>query len=159
MKNSRVSRFQWIMLLAGMCYSISGCVHLATSLGFMPKKPDISLADFQVKSASLSQIDVEVVLNVLNQDSKELEIDDLNFDLLLSETTLGSGRAAEKIAVKPNTKQSVQIPISLQTKELLGVAVDLMSGKAKDKARIRGSASIKTWAGFIAVPFDREIGK
>ncbi len=159
MKHLHVRRFQSITFVAVICLSSSGCMHLASTLGLVPKKPEISLADFQVKSASLSQIEVEVVLNVLNQDSKQLQIDSLNFDLLLSETTLGSGHAAEKIALKANAAQKVQIPISLQTKEILGVAMDLINGKAKDKARIRGSASISTWAGVIPVPFDREIGK
>lgn len=150
----------WLKIVFVVFTSLAtGCVHVAQTLGLVPKKPEISLTDLQVKSASLSKIDIDVVLKVLNQDSKDLRIDHLTFDLLMSDATLGTGSLAEKIDLKPNAEQRVQIPISLQTKELLGVAVDLMSGKAKEKARVRGSASIKTWAGLIPVPFDREIGK
>lgn len=137
----------------------SGCVHLAETFGLIPKKPEIALADFQVKSLSISTIDVEVVVSVLNQDERELQLDDLKFDLFLSDVKLGVGSTAEKVSLKPNAEQKVRVPISLQTKELMGAALNLMSGKTKEKARIRGTASINTWVGVLNVPFDREFGK
>lgn len=137
----------------------SGCLHLATSLGLVPKKPDISLADIQVKSVSFTRIDVEVLLAVLNQDIKDLQIDTLNFDLMMADTKLGSGSNAEKILIKSQAEQKIKIPLTLQTKELIDVAADFVNGNALKKIRIRGSATVGTWAGVIPVPFDSVVGK
>jgi LEA14-like dessication related protein len=152
------AQLQSLAIIATLMFS-SSCLHLAQSMGLVPKKPDISLADFKVKSASFSSVDVEVVLSVLNKDSRELQINDLNFEFFLSESKLGSGATKDTISIKPGVEEKIQIPIKLETKEIMTAAIDLVSGKAKDRARIKGLASIQTWAGSLPVPFDREFGK
>jgi LEA14-like dessication related protein len=159
MHSAKGHGFKLALAFSILVLALSSCVHLAESFGLVPKKPDISLVDFQVKSLSVSTIDVEVVISVLNNDHRELAVDRLSFDLFLTDTKLGVGSIAEKIAVRPNAEQKVRIPIALQTKELMGAAMSLMSGKAKENARIRGSADITTWLGSLTIPFDREFSK
>lgn len=152
-------RFVFVVMLGLIAAQMTSCLHMAETLGLVPKKPDIGLADFQIKSLSIDTIDVEVVIRVLNQDHRDLVVDDLSFDLFLSDIKLGSGATYEKVSLSPNAEQRVRVPISLRTKELMGAALNLMSGKTKEKARIRGSAHVKTWAGLLTIPFDREFGK
>jgi LEA14-like dessication related protein len=137
---------------------LSGCVHMAGALGLIPEKPEIELADLKIESASFAKVEVTVVLNVTNRDHRVLRIDDLSFDLFFSENKLGSGAIREKLSVAANSSGQALVPLVLETKELVGAAMELMGGNPPEKMRISGVAHVRTWLGLIPVRFDRKVG-
>jgi LEA14-like dessication related protein len=136
---------------------LSGCVHIGETLGLIPEKPKVAFADFRIQKASFVNIDSEIDLKVLNQDTKDLKIDTIIFDLRFSDKTIGSGKSAQPISIKPNEEQTVRFPISLKTSELMGAAMEIMKDGAKDKLAIQGSANLDTWLGTVHVPFNHKI--
>lgn len=150
-------RFASLLLIG--CVWLSGCVHVGETLGLIPKKPKISFADFNVSKASLASINTEIDMKVLNQDAKDLKIQNINFDLIFTGDIVGSGTLAQAINIKPNEEQTVKFPVSLKTAQLFGAALELLKGSSKDKLEIRGTASVATWLGTIDVPFDHKLSK
>jgi LEA14-like dessication related protein len=137
--------------------SFTGCVHVAEKIGLIPEKPEIELVDLKIQSASFAKINITVVLNVSNRDSRTVRINNLDFDLFFSGNQLGAGSIQEKVSIAANSTEQVAVPVALDTKGLIGAAVELIGGSAAGKARIRGNARIETWFGLISVPFDREL--
>jgi LEA14-like dessication related protein len=145
------------LLTVFVAFSTFSCSHLADALGLVPKKPQISFANFSVKQASFSKIETQVDLNVLNQDDKDLKVDSIVFDLLFSERIIGSGQSSQAIWIKPKEDQVAKFPIVLQTSELMGAAIQLMQGASNEHLAIRGSAEVNTWLGSVKIPFDHKL--
>jgi LEA14-like dessication related protein len=137
----------------------SHCAHIGQTLGLVPEKPEITLTGAEIKSASFANVVIEVKINIVNQDKRDLKVDNLNFDLLYGESVIGQGRIADKIAIQSHGQQAVDIPVNIQTGKLLGAAAEIMGGGALDKSRIRGQATLVTWLGSLDIPFDEKLVK
>ena len=135
----------------------SQCAHIGQSLGLVPEKPEIELTGARIKSASLVSVVIEVRINIVNQDKKDLKVNDLHFDLLYGDSVVGQGRIADKIDIKSHESQAVDVPVNIQTGKLLGAAAEIMGGGALDKSRIRGQATLITWLGSLDIPFDQKL--
>ena len=138
---------------------LSHCAHIGQTLGIVPEKPEIELSGARIRSASLASVVIEVKINIVNQDKKDLKVDDLNFDLLYGDSVIGQGRIADKINIKSRGSQAVDIPVDIQTGKLLGAAAEIMGGAALEKSRIRGQATLVTWLGSLNIPFDQKLVK
>ena len=154
----RLRVFRQVVLMAVVPLA-SHCAHIGQTLGLVPEKPEISLTGAKIKSASFANVVIEVKINIVNQDKRDLKVDNLNFDLLYGESVIGQGRIADKVAIQPLGQQDVDVPIDIQTGKLLGAAAEIMGGGALDKSRIRGQATLVTWLGSIDIPFDKKLVK
>lgn len=135
----------------------SSCAHLARSLGLAPKSPDVELTGIKIKSISLSSVDLEIQIEVINQDPGALEACELRAELRYEDQVIGRSALNECVKIESGSRATITAPVSLETKEVLRGALALAQNTKSDKIRTVGSLRLKTWLGFIPLTFDRPL--
>jgi LEA14-like dessication related protein len=115
------------------------------------KKPEISLADFQVVGGNLFEQRFHLTLRVRNPNARELALEKLNFDMLLGEHRFASGMATAPVTVPPSGEALVEVDGTANLVGLLGQASSQIDAAGKLHFRLRGQAEI---GGYGMVPFD-----
>jgi LEA14-like dessication related protein len=81
----------------------------------MLKAPSLSFKGIDVKNISLSKLDFEVGLEVENNNSFAMNINDFNYNLKVNNAEWGSGRVLNSPALAPGKKTVVPINLSLSS--------------------------------------------
>ncbi|WP_083750247.1 LEA type 2 family protein [Rhodohalobacter halophilus] len=108
----------------------------------IPKVPRISLGDFDVKNISLSGAEIEVSFQVENPNPFAISIANTAYELAVNgrewlDTTLG-----ENIRIGASDRQTITIPIRLNSSQMGSALMDIMSGNTSFEYDLKGSADI-----------------
>jgi len=138
-----------LFLAAGII--LSGCSMLL-------KEPDISVKGVSPKSASLSELLLDVTLDVYNPNAMGITLKTLSFDVFYqkgSEWVFLSHGEQNSIAIRPGHNE-VTVPVRVQNSALIGSLFDLVT-RGAITLRIDGSAAPDFRLFAPSVPFSRTV--
>ena len=138
-----------LLIMAGII--VAGC-------SMFLKEPDISVKGVSPKSASLSELVLEVTLDVHNPNAMGITLKNLSFDVFYqkgSEWVFLSHGEQTGITLKPGPNEVI-VPVTVQSSALLGSLFDLVTSGAVT-LRIDGSATPDLRLFAPEVPFSRTV--
>jgi LEA14-like dessication related protein len=154
-----LERFKTIGLALASISCLSGCVHIAKVFGLVPEKPKMEFASITIQKMSFTKVELEVGIDITNRDKRELELNNLQFELKFDTTVIGNGKLDRAIRIDSGQKSRAVIPVSIKVGEAALVTASLLNGSNKDQFRIVGLAEVGSIFGSIEVPFDHPIVK
>lgn len=151
---------------AEVAYRVAGVIRVGTPLGDVelpyqhegrlpvPRLPAVRLAGAAVDVSSLTELELELTLDVENTNHFMLPGATLRFDVLLNGVTVATGREATLTPLGAGGEARIKLPISVS---LLGAGRALSTIQGGSELRLRGVIR----AGGLEKPLDlrMEVGK
>ena len=131
---------------------------ITSGCSMLLKEPDISVMGVSPKSAGLSELVLDVTLDVYNPNAMGITLKTLSFDVSYqkgSEWVFLSHGEQSSIGIKPGHNE-VTIPVTVQNSALLGSLFDLVTTGAVT-LRIEGYAAPDFRLFAPNVPFSRTV--
>ena len=108
----------------------------------IPKAPKISLGEFDVKDISLSGAEIEVSFEVENPNPFAISIANTAYELAVNSREWLDTTLDENIRIASSGKQTIRIPIRLNSSQMGSALMDIMSGNTAFEYDLKGSADI-----------------
>ncbi|HAN76593.1 MAG TPA: hypothetical protein DCQ31_01870 [Bacteroidales bacterium] len=130
------------------------------SFGCNPIKP-LELEDIEslsIKQMSFSYLDVEVKLPVKNPNSFSFKITKINLDASINGMHVGTITEQQIIPISANKKETITLPLRVQTKDLLSGALNLFLNysEANSKLKLYGTIEVKIWVFSKTISINQE---
>lgn len=106
------------------------------------KVPDISIEDFQVENLSFSSADLNLKLRFQNPNGFGLDINQLNYNLMINGNQWAEGTALQNVHIKENGVTELTIPISLNLSQIGASAYRILTGAQQLDYQLKGVFSI-----------------
>ena len=111
--------------------------------------PKVRLEKVRISKLSISNADLEVILEVQNPNNIDFDVKNIRYSLDINSKTVTTGTMKEKVIVKAKEKTEVSLPVQVLYKDLVSSALLLLQ-KDGMPYRVQGSVEI----GPFTIPFD-----
>ena len=107
---------------------------------------------------SFSYLDVEVKLPVKNPNSFSFKITKINLDASINGMHVGTITEQQIIPISANKKETITLPLRVQTKDLLSGALNLFLNysEANSKLKLYGTIEVKIWVFSKTISINQE---
>lgn len=106
------------------------------------KLPDLRVEDLQIENISLSSADLNLKLEFNNPNGFGLDINHLNYELMINGDQWAEGSALQNVYVKENGVTELNIPISLNLSKIGMSAYRILSGSQQLDYQLKGVFNI-----------------
>lgn len=103
------------------------------------KMPKLNVQALQVKNLSLSQANLNLKMQFDNPNGFGLNINHLNYDLIINGDQWAEGKALENVSIKENGATELNIPVSLNITQVGMSAYRMISGSDSLNFRLKGN--------------------
>ncbi|XP_020253762.1 uncharacterized protein LOC109830811 [Asparagus officinalis] len=117
----------------------------------LPNIPEVKIKDIQIGNASNEEISASVQLNVANKDEIELELNNLEVDVKLSNVRIASVKVS-KVLLRKKSSICMVIPVSLRPKDMTNALLDWIQGK-NFCSSVMGNVDVNTPWGPLKLRF------
>lgn len=132
-------------LLVGFLLTQVGC---STLLGL--KEPKAQIKTVKIEKLQLDGGVLNLVCEVENPNSVDLQIDSIDYQLSLNEKNLTSSSLTQPTQLKANEKTEVLIPVSFKYSDVFAGIGDLLNAKPVTY-KVEGKAKL----GILTLPFEK----
>lgn len=105
----------------------------------MVKLPKLNVQDLTIDNISLSSADVNLKLRLDNPNGFGLNIDQLNYDLIINGSQWAVGKALQDVNIKEKGITELSIPISLNIGQIGRSAYQILSGSESVAYKLKGN--------------------
>ena len=122
------------------------------------RMPEIRLTDWSMGNVSFSGTDVTVQLAFDNPNAFGIDINALEYNLMINGDRWAEGTALENVRINKNGRTELNIPISLSFSDIGMSAYQILTGSEPFEYRIKGSFKLNVlheMLGQTALDFDR----
>ncbi|HEX6981621.1 MAG TPA: LEA type 2 family protein [Balneolaceae bacterium] len=106
------------------------------------KVPDIRVEDLRIENISFSSADLSLKLQFENPNGFGLDINRLNYDLIINGNQWAEGTALQNVHIKENGITELTIPISLNLSQIGASAYRILTGTQQLDYQLKGVFSI-----------------
>ena len=138
----------FVSILTVAAMTLAGCAFFKSRYG---QKPEVKLYGIYLQDATLVEATVVFVLNVKNPNKMDLNIDDVDYEVLLDGKSFAKAEFNSKTKIPAEGEAQVQIPMPLNYAKLIGGLGGLLSGQDVNY-NVTGKAKV---SGF-SVSFDEK---
>jgi LEA14-like dessication related protein len=110
----------------------------------IPKVPDISIRDVNVKNISFTTAELVARIEVSNPNDFDIGVSNLNYQLNINQKNWGQGKVSNNINIPKKGKGIVEVPLKLNIFSVGKSAYDLVVNKKQVEYQLKGSATINT---------------
>jgi LEA14-like dessication related protein len=135
---------------------LCGCTTLKQLIGITVNPPKVELRDVKIASATLQEINIDLVLEIENTNGVDLSFRDLQYKAEVFDVQITEGVYKETIVAKAEKKTSFVVPLRVSTSKFAKLAQNLMFGGNDAVLKLDAKASFITDAGEIVVDFSDE---
>lgn len=140
-------------LLPFILFAVGRCAFLREAIGFELRRPQLALSDVSVVGASLSALDLALLIRVDNPNDFSLEFAKLDYDVKVDGVELARGTYHQKIALPPESHVTVKLPLRIQTNQALAIVTKVLRSSQDLFAEVSSTADFVTPIGSLAVKF------
>ena len=143
-----MKKTMWLLLI-GLSLSFTSCAELTKSL---IKDPEVKVVDF--KLADLTQEGVAVVLNlnIKNPNPIPINLDSVNYSLLVSGEKVTEGVFDKGIQIPASGEGQLAVPLKFQFKSVGNLLSGLINRSFVKDYELTGSAKL----GIFSIPFTKK---
>jgi LEA14-like dessication related protein len=106
------------------------------------KLPNVSVENIQVENLSFSSADLSLILQFQNPNAFGLDIDSLNYNLVINDKPWAEGTALQNVHIKENDVTELAIPISLNLSQIGFSAYRILTGAQQLDYQLNGVFSL-----------------
>jgi|GEM_PF-2543826 len=142
-----------VLMLSGVfCVS---CAHMAKVFGLVPETPKVEVQDVTLALSGFDSVKIVASLRVENIDeSRELDLQRLQYEILSNNQQVGLGELSEVIKLKPKEITVVKLPIAVKISQMLKLGMNMLEKPSLRQVQVKGQATIGAWAGNFVHNFD-----
>jgi LEA14-like dessication related protein len=133
------------LLAAGVL--LQGCAALKEQI----KEPQVSIQSVQLREASLSEAQLDFLLNIDNPNPLGIAMQGLSYNLKLDSKQLFDGRSGERVQVPANGSATVALPFVVDYEELLGGL-----GALRNTRSVAYELSGEVDLGLLSLPYRKQ---
>lgn len=141
------------LLMPIVVLAVTGCAYLREAIGFELRRPQLALTDVSVEGASLSALDLALVIRVDNPNDFTLEFAKLDYDVKVDGAELARGTYNQKITLPAEAHILVKLPLRIQTNQALAIVTKVFRSNQDSIAEVSSTADFITPIGSLAVKF------
>ncbi|XVF54988.1 hypothetical protein PTKIN_Ptkin06aG0000400 [Pterospermum kingtungense] len=123
----------------------------------IPYKPDIDLEKIHFERFSWDETVAVLHLKLENKNDFDLGLNALDYEIWLSEVSIGSSELQKSTKLDKNGISRIEIPISFRPKDFGSALWDMIRGKATGYS-IKGHLNVDTPFGAMKLPISKEGG-
>lgn len=150
-KDKTVKLFSSALLSSAFVFDfglLTGCESLTKS--FL-KDPEITVLSVNVTDITLSEISLNVNMNVKNPNSIPLRLDRVTYQLNISGDTVTEGTMTEGIQVPASGENTLRLPLKFKFSSVAGILQGLLQNSFTKEYELKGSAQV----GIFSIPFSK----
>ena len=121
-----------------------------------PMKPHVEVTDIAIRGMSLSQIDLEVGLDVANPNSYDLTLSRVTYQMESLGLKIAHGEYRGTFTIPGKGNGKARVPVTIDTDAVKEVAGLVLRSKEKVRAIFSGSTIFETPVGGIEIPYNQE---
>jgi LEA14-like dessication related protein len=141
-------------LIPLIVFALTRCAFLREAIGFELRRPQLALSDVSVEGASLSALDLALVIRVDNPNDFALEFAKLDYDVKVDGIELAKGRYDQKISLPAEGHILVKLPLRVQTNHAFAIVTKVVGSSQESFAEVQATADFVTPIGSLAVKFN-----
>lgn len=123
----------------------------------IPYKPDVDVEKIKFKKFSFEQTDADLHLKLENKNDFDLGLNALDYEIWLSEISVGSAELTESTKIDKQGISKMIIPISFRPKDFGSALWDMIRGRGTGYT-IKGNIDADTPFGHMKLPIIKEGG-
>ncbi len=116
------------------------------------KDPEVKVVDFSIKEVTLSDISIDVKVNVKNPNAVALNLDQLSYDLSFSGEHVTEGTLKQGMKVPASGANDILVPVKFKYKSLGNLLSGLMGKGLSKEYELKGTAML----GIFSIPFSKK---
>jgi LEA14-like dessication related protein len=139
------------ILFVVICMLWTACA----SVKLVPEKPEVALRNVELGKVSLTEVELHATLDVLNPNDYPLNLTGIDYQVDALGLTLGKGSALEAIRLQPHVKQTVKLPLRLNTASALKFGQAFYSPAQKQlPVTLQGTVKVSSPVGPLSLSFE-----
>lgn len=123
----------------------------------IPYKPDVDIDKIQFEKFSFEETVATLHLKLENKNDFDLGLNDLDYEVWLSDVSIGSADLAKTANIKKNGITYLDIPITFRPKDFGSALWDMIRGKGTGYS-MKGNINVDTPFGAMKLPLSKEGG-
>jgi LEA14-like dessication related protein len=143
----------FLLVILGFAILQSGCASIAKFLGVEPVPPTVTIKNIVVERIDLTQIDLQVVIDVKNSNQFDLKISELDYKIFWRDAVLGLGEKDEVMDIVGEKTQEFSLPLTFQLKEFEDLVKTILKLQPV-KIEVKGSFKYATFVGDFTKAFE-----
>lgn len=152
MRSARLPALLFIAL--GLAGSVSSCTWLKETIGLGPRRPKVTVTEVAVTKASLVMLELSVKVMVENPNSFDLVVNRLRYQMVAADLEIARGIHNARVTVPGEGRSTVQLPLTIDARNVMKLARDLLSKKDDVLTVMTATAEIDTPLGAMDVDFE-----
>ena len=139
----------WFAITVGL--AATGCTYLKHLVGLGPVRPRVELLNIEVEKLSFSSLNMILVLQIDNPNSFDLRFSKLRYSLAVADIDVARGTYENSIVIAQESRETVKLPLSVDTKSLLKLIQHLMQSPDNSYAVLAATSLFETPLGPMEV--------
>ncbi|XP_020587558.1 uncharacterized protein LOC110029555 isoform X2 [Phalaenopsis equestris] len=124
----------------------------------VPYKPDVDVEKIHFEKFSFEETIATLHLKLENKNDFELALNKLDYEILLSDVSIGSAELTDSTKVDKNGISKMKIPINFRPKDFGSALWDMIRGRGTTYS-IKGNIDVDTPFGSMKLPISKEGGR
>lgn len=145
--------FLWALILG---FGVSGCVYLKELIGLGTRPPEARLKHVMVTKLALSSIDLQLIINVRNPNSFNINLNRMDYKATSSEEEIAEGRYDQSLVIPGDGEVDVDIPLKVNTGAVIRLLEKYLKNPKGIKILVDGVINFKTPLGDMDIEFKEE---
>jgi len=125
---------------------LSGCTTFTTA---PLKDPKVKVLDVKVSAISLTDVSIDVVMNIKNPNPKALTLDSLTYQLNISGETATEGTFSNGMHVPAWGEKNITFPLKFKFKSVGSILMGMINRTLTKEYELKGHAQF----GIFTIPF------
>nr|QAA78558.1 group 5C late embryogenesis abundant protein [Phalaenopsis aphrodite x Phalaenopsis amabilis] len=124
----------------------------------VPYKPDVDVEKIHFEKFSFEETIATLHLKLENKNDFELALNKLDYEILLSDVSIGSAELTDSTKLDKNGISKMKIPINFRPKDFGSALWDMIRGRGTTYS-IKGNIDVDTPFGAMKLPISKEGGR
>lgn len=122
------------------------------------KRPSVRLSNLKLNNFSLTNATFNLELRVDNPNQWTLNLNDMDYNLVVNNTKWAVGEISEKVAIKSNNTSIIQIPFALNYLDVGSSVFSMIKNNSDFEYKLTGNADVGSSIKFLenfSFPFEK----
>lgn len=140
----------FVIAMLSIAMIISGCSSLTK---IFLKDPELNVVSVKAANISLTDISIDIEVNVKNPNQIEINLDSLAYKLSLSGETVAEGNFDNEIIIPASDQKKIIIPVKFRFNSIQSILTGMMEKSFKNEYEFSGNAIMGGVLKGVRIPF------
>jgi len=136
------------LVISFFCFLLVGCSSVVKSI---VKEPEVQFQEVKITSINLETIELNALLTAENKNNFSLKFDEVQYDLIVKNKSVGSGVWNQIPNLEPMKKTELRVPIKLPLNAIIESSLELLT-QPEIPYEIKG----KVKYGILSISFEKK---